>query len=369
MKHVVDDVPAQAATWRRVPDLLIEVDDTTGIQVSSAHATRRLKISRAALELLLSENLEARTKAEAVCLAELAKHGFIVDADQPESALKAPWDTWGTLLREVHVRADQVQFYRRGTPKIAEWHNSIHDLPKPPPTALTRAKSNTAVIFLPRTAGSSPARSFDDVLGNRRSHRSFESRGVSLDVLSTILRAGFGPLRFQDTGEYGTVQLRAPMGAGARNEAFPIVFAFSVEGLEPAAYVYDEVRHALIAVADGDMRSQLESATAEQGFNEACAFNIVVTSDAADFAWKYRHPRAYRMLMNDIGAIAQVVGMTAESLSLGCATTAAISVDEISSLVPLADEREMPLISLAIGHPRKTVEGLPLDHRPGGVHG
>jgi SagB-type dehydrogenase family enzyme len=357
-------------TWRPADDLVIEVSGEN-IRVSSSASTKRLRVNREALRLLLVDRtqLSPERLSSSRAVTALVEHGFLVPEDTPRAALPPPWDAWGSLLRELHARSDEVRFYHRNTERIDEWHERLQTIPRPPKTRLASLRTSGEPMFLPRTRVDSPGRSFSDVIYSRRSHRSFAAQPVALDHLSEILRAGFGPVRFQETDFFGTAQLRAPMSAGARNETSAVVVAYSVEGLEPGVYVFDEIRHALLLLQPGLMREEVESATAMQGFNEKCGFNIVVISDAAEFAWKYRNARAYRMLMNNVGAVAQVIAMTAESLSLGCATTAAISLHALASLIPLDPEREMPLISLAVGHPRRSANGLPLDHRPTVSHG
>jgi SagB-type dehydrogenase family enzyme len=200
---------------------------------------------------------------------------------------------------------------------------------------------------------------FREVLENRRTHRHFEDRQVGLDAFSDLLHYGFAPLRFSDSGEMGMLQLRASASGGARHETEAFVFVFNVASVRPGLYHYDNIRHGLEPIRDDVDRGTLEHLTFKQGFFTNASFGILTAATAYRMSWKYPHPVAYRMLLQNIGHVAQVFSMTATAMGLGASLTGAIRTTEGERVLRLRRPGEFITFALACGHPVLRRDGMP----------
>lgn len=302
---------------------------------------------------LIRAGLVEPTAAAAECADSARKptasEGHSVHHDRPPGH-PIPWNYWGSLAWSFHNRTQDATFLRRGTESFEQWQHELQNDPAPTATALTQFKHESPAVLLPRARARIDA-SLQEVLENRRTHRSFADRPVDLDTFATVMHFAFGPMRFADARELGTLELRSYVSGGARHETTAVVAALNVTGLEPGLYVYDQIRHGLVLLEASVGRGELERLTGEQGFHDACGFSVLTVADTAAMAWKYRHPRAYRHLMNNVGAFAQVFSMVCHALGLGAAITGALNDSGVSRLIGLETHREIPTFSLSAGHP------------------
>jgi SagB-type dehydrogenase family enzyme len=222
-----------------------------------------------------------------------------------------------------------------------------------------RAAPSERVLLLPRvrTPLSVPYR---DVLEGRRTHRDFEDRPIGLDTFSDMLHYCFAPLRFADAGPMGVLQLRASASGGARHETEAFVFALNVTGVRPGLYHYDTIRHGLSPLGGRAGRAELEHLTHHQGFFRQASFGVLTAAVAHRMAWKYHHPRTYKLLLQNVGHVAQVFSMTATALGLGAAITGAVRDTEADTLLGLEQPGEFTTFALACGFPVRGPDGLPL---------
>jgi SagB-type dehydrogenase family enzyme len=346
-----------------VDPLVMEVSGEK-IVVSSPRITRRLRVdpSVAALLLAARDGLQPTTVAQnpgsGTAIAKLVSYGFLVSSEDRDTTVEAPWGDWGLTAWSFHTRNRDTRFV--GSPghdeqMIAPYREKILSRPRP---SSVRAARSDRILLLPRvrTPLDVPFRS---VLENRRTHRHFADEPIDLDRFSDMLHYCFAPLRFVDAGQMGTLQLRASASGGARHETEAFVFVLDVAGVEPGIYHYDNIRHGLEPIRIGDHRATLDHLTYEQDFvNHAC-FAVLTVAVADRMSWKYPHPRAYKLLLQNVGHVAQVFSMTACALGLGAAITGAIRDSEADKLLELDQPREFTTFALACGVPILSPEGLP----------
>ena len=80
---------------------------------------------------------------------------------------------------------------------------------------------------------------------------------------------------------------------------------------------------------------------------------------AERMSWKYPHPVAYRMLLQNIGHMAQVFSMTATALGFGASLTGAVRGTEADTMLRLRQPGEFTTFALACGLPVRRPDGLP----------
>jgi SagB-type dehydrogenase family enzyme len=343
---------------RAVDPLLVEVSGKS-VVVSSPRAQKKLRVRPEVLALLTaSDVVEVPDDGDAGVLAgairQLVELGFLVDADAVPSPCE-PWDAWGPMAWQFHVHTRDVPFVQPGTRAADEYFDQVHRRPRP---SSVKWVDEDRVLLLPRVRVPMRA-SFQEVLEGRRTHRDFEDTCVDLDTFATVLHYSFGPLRFADAGDLGTLQLKASASAGARHETEAYVLVFNVADVRPGLYRYDTLRHGLILVNDRVTREDAEHLTYGQGFFTTAAFGVLTAAVAPRMAWKYPHARAYKMLLHNVGHLAQVFSMTATAMHLGAAMTGAIRDTAADALLGLATPAEFTTFALSCGVPIRRADGLP----------
>ncbi|WP_168220816.1 SagB/ThcOx family dehydrogenase [Streptomyces sp. RFCAC02] len=351
-------------------DLLYPVDplvvESTGgaLVLSSPRLRTRLRVIPSVAALLLAARDGVPDDGDGT-VTRLAEAGFLVRKEEAADAPGTPWDVWGTTAWSLHNRTRDTPFVgtRADDPAARERVlAAIEAYPRPPSV---RAPASDRVLLLPRvrTVSSVPYR---DVLEQRRTHRDFEEAPIALDAFSDMLHYCFAPLRFADAGPMGVLQLRAAASGGARHETEAFVFVLDVEHVRPGLYHYDGIRHGLVPLDPSAGRDVLEHLTHHQGFFKRAAFGVLTAAVAHRMAWKYQHPRAYKLLLQNIGHVAQVFSMTATALGLGAALTGAIRDTEADTLLGLEQPAEFTTFALACGVPVRRPDGLPLSIRTPG---
>ena len=349
---------------------LVLVIDDGKVEISSPTVPGRLRVDASAAARLCAASVTSdlsdlpHALVEGLLHVGLAHSGDRHGSDQPRS-LPAPFDVWGPLAWAFHRRTCDVHFIERGSDAMEHWHDQMDADPRPEPTQLERLARTGAAIWLPR-CDRSISMPLDEVLRYRRTHRRFTDQPVALETFATLLKYTLGPQKFIDARELGVLELRSYVSGGARHETLGCVAAMNISGLDPGWYVYDGLRHALVPLDLDVCRKDLNGWTGRQGFYDSTAFGIITIADTTKMSWKYRSPRAYRHMLQNVGAYAQVFSMACHALGLGAAITGALSDSRFNELFTLQSPREMPMFSLCAGYPELADDGNPADMK---VHG
>ncbi|MDT0571491.1 SagB/ThcOx family dehydrogenase [Streptomyces sp. DSM 3412] len=305
---------------------------------------------------------EAKVRHAVTALLQL---GVLTPVD--EAARTPPlWQRWGGLARRFHLEARDAD-YLVDSPRRADEADAILAESDAPPAF--KEYPDHPVVPLPRRP-LPLSTSVDDVFAGRRTHRRFADTPVSLDQLGTLLFHSFAPHRFIDGGDFGVQQCRVSASAGGRHEVEAYIVVHNVIGVPPGLYHYSVVRHALeLLDADAD-RERLAELTYHQEASYQGAFTVITTAVANRLAWKYRHPRAYRLWMYDAGHYGQTFALTATALGLGPFQTVAFADSRLERFLGVDPDEEFAVYLLAAGVPEGPVSLLPADFafpRPGAV--
>ncbi|MDQ0789743.1 SagB-type dehydrogenase family enzyme [Streptomyces sp. B3I7] len=277
-----------------------------------------------------------------------------VDGDQRVPDL---WQRWGGLTRRFHTETRDVD-YLVDSPRRTDEAQAILAGGDAPPAY--KEYPDSPVVLLPRRPLplTTPV---DEVFAARRTHRRFADAPVSLDRLGTLLFHSFAPHRFIDGGDFGTQQCRVSASAGGRHEVEAYVVAHNVTGVPPGLYHYSVVRHALELLDARADRARLADLTYHQDASYQGAFTILTTAVANRLAWKYRHPRAYRLWMYDAGHYGQTFSLTATALGLGPFQTVAFADSRVEQFLGVDPDDEFAVYLLAAGVPEEPDSLLPAD--------
>lgn len=209
------------------------------------------------------------------------------------------------------------------------------------------------VIPLPRDFAPT-ARTFEDILENRRSERDFSGEPMSLNAFSKLLYLGDGIVHLWNTPDGFEWALRtAPSGGGL----YPIEIycvVFRVEGLQPGLYFYRPRDHSLEQLIAEDLTETLAEAIPGQASSvrQACAC-FVLNAVMPRIKFKYGE-RGYRFLMLEAGHIAQNLLLAAEAGGMGGVAVGGFLDDPVNGLLKNDGVEEAAVYLTLIGQKART---------------
>ena len=186
--------------------------------------------------------------------------------------------------------------------------------------------------------------SFNEILKERKSIRSFSSQPLSKNDLAFLLWASTGIQRTEHGYEFRTTP-----SAGALYPIETYIAANNVEEIEQGLYHYNIKSHLIEEIKLGNFGEKLARAALDQ---EMCADASVVFIWTAIFRrakWKYSQ-RAYRYIYLDAGHIAQNLGLAVTNVGCGSCEVGAFFDDEINSLLGIDGTEESTVCLSVVGH-------------------
>jgi SagB-type dehydrogenase family enzyme len=191
--------------------------------------------------------------------------------------------------------------------------------------------------------------SVETALSNRRSHRQFQDKEISLEQLSQVLWAAYGITLPIENRPFLRGGLRAAPSAGALYPLEIYVAVGNVEGIEQGVYRYISQEHKIVKIIDEDIRAKLCSASYNQKMIEEAPASIIYTAIFSRMTDKYGERGRERYVCMDLGHSAQNVYLQAEALGLGTCAIGAFLDGDIAKFLRLPKEEE-PLYIMPIGY-------------------
>jgi SagB-type dehydrogenase family enzyme len=201
-------------------------------------------------------------------------------------------------------------------------------------------RTGLPTIELPRPAPLSAA--LADTLRARRSTRVYGGEPISLEELSSLVRAAYGV-----TGRIDEQQLRSVPSGGALYPLELYVAATNVHGLEVALYHFDPLRGVLERLR-ALQRDELAGLTP---YDELVVPSAAVTLISAVF-WRSRFKygaRAYRFALLEAGHVAQNYVLAATALRLSCCPVGGFFDRRVDTLLGVDGLYEASLYLLPVG--------------------
>ncbi len=180
-----------------------------------------------------------------------------------------------------------------------------------------------------------------EVLGRRRSVRTFKKEPLAKSELSQLLWAAQGIIH----PEY---EFRTAPSAGALYPVETYLVVNSIEQIEPGVYHYAVDRHELEQLRAGDFRLQVAQSALDQEMVYHANVVFIWTAVFARSKWKYRQ-RAYRYIYLDAGHIAQNVALAAVALNLGSCQVGALYDKEVNALLGVDGTEESAIYMTVVG--------------------
>lgn len=194
------------------------------------------------------------------------------------------------------------------------------------------------------------------VLKNRKTSRYFSGEPMTLEDLSTLLFASVG-LIHGDTWSESTcsnlkiigIRKSTPASGGLHAEE-TYVAAYHVTDLAPGIYHYRPQDHKLTLLSPGNFEEKIISINYKQFYSRGLSCGFYLTSRLDKLWWKYKHSRAFKPALLDLGHVSQTFLLTATALNLQTWLTAAFKEKEVHNLLQLQGIQESPFLFLGVGH-------------------
>lgn len=267
------------------------------------------------------------------------------------------WERWGAVAERFHDEARNANYLVHSPARVELVEDIVAEGDSPD---IFKEYPDKPVVMLPRRPLRLDER-VEEVFATRRTHRRFTGAPVSLDQLGTLLFHSFAPHRFIHGGPFGAQQCRVSSSAGGRHEVEAYVVVYDVEGVQPGLYHYSAARHALELLDADAPRERVAELTYHQEPSYEGAFTVFTTAVANRLAWKYRHPRAYRLWMYDAGHYGQTFALAATALGLGPFQTVAFADSEVERFLGVDPDEEFAVYLLSAGVPERPGPLVPTD--------
>jgi SagB-type dehydrogenase family enzyme len=197
-----------------------------------------------------------------------------------------------------------------------------------------------------------PTGEFLRVLLARKTHRDFSGQAMPLASLATLLRYTWGAMGTIASPNFGPLLQKTSPSGGARHPAEVYLAALDVDGLAPGLYHYNHVDHVLERLRGGAMRAEVLRHTLDQEHvGNACAV-CFMTAVFPRTMYKYRSPRAYRIVSLETGHLAQTFCLVATWLGLAPFSTAALADTAIERALGIDGVNESVLYVVGVGMPK-----------------
>lgn len=273
---------------------------------------------------------------------------LLLEYDSPEWArddlLACSWKAW--------LPAGGFHFLTKDAPFFASdstLEQKLQALPRTPQPDQFKRIEAAESISLP--AHEKDADTFFQTLHARRTRREFSKVPVALDIVSKLLQTTWGVQAYIDTDEFGPLPLKTSPSGGARHPIEVYLMALGVKGLDRGIYHYDARRHALLRVSSRATRQRARIYCADQPYVARSAALFIMTGVFARSMWKYRHPRAYRVVLLDAGHLGQTFCLTATRMGLAPFSTAALKDTLIEEDLGIDGITESVLYVTGVGMP------------------
>ncbi|ANB59476.1 MULTISPECIES: SagB family peptide dehydrogenase [Bacillales] len=190
-------------------------------------------------------------------------------------------------------------------------------------------------------------------LKDRKTSRVFNGGVMPLNTLSTLLYMTFGPIHgdWSDLNENGLlttgIRKSSPSGGGLHPEE-AYVLALRVDGLNPGVYHY-RMDHKLTLLTEEISEDRLIELLYHQYYARGLSVGIFITARFDKAWWKYRHSRAYRNVLLDIGHVSQTFQLCATSLGYQSWLTGAFHDREVDSFLGIDGVSESTLFFVGAG--------------------
>lgn len=192
---------------------------------------------------------------------------------------------------------------------------------------------------------------FRRVLLGRQTHRGFSGAPVPLEKIGALLHYTWGATGELRSPRFGRLLRKTSPSGGARHPGEVYLVANDVTGLPAGIYHFNVRDNTLEEVRRGNFRARLLHDAVDQAHVGTASALFVMTASFARSQWKYRTPRAYRVVTLDQGHLGQTFCLVATWLGLAPFTTAALRDSSLEQLLKIDGITESVMYLAGVGMP------------------
>ena len=272
------------------------------------------------------------------------------ELEHPRDRVLRAWGAWHPAASRFHLATRDVPYVERDRAREI-LTTYLADAPPPPPL---KPLSSGAIALPPINASGE----FAGVLRSRRSWRTFAQQSLPLEKLSTLAGLTFAVQQWAEIDGQQIALKTSPSGGACHGiEAYLAVRR--IDDLPDGLYHYAPDRHAVVPAASGwQWERVLSYFPGQPWFAEANAI-VFMTCVFARTQWKYRHPRAYRVVLLEAGHLCQTFCLAATWMQLAPFCSAALADSEIERDLALDGLSEAVLYAAGVGVRQQGVSWAP----------
>ena len=187
--------------------------------------------------------------------------------------------------------------------------------------------------------------SVEEALKARRTHRSFQSRPLTLKQFSQILWGAYGVT----SQKYGSFLKTAPSaGALYPLDIYGVIGQGGVETLAPGVYHFHAENHAVELVKQGDLRAEVARQALQQMWMARAPLMLVITGEYNRSSVKYG-PRGVTYIHIEAGHVGQNIFLQAEAIGLKAGIVGAFNNKQIIRAMGIPPSHN-PLLIMPVGY-------------------
>jgi len=184
------------------------------------------------------------------------------------------------------------------------------------------------------------------LIRNRRSHRKFSDKSLSLEELSFLLWATQGVTKIVRNG---TATQRTVPSGGSRHSFETYLAVFAIEGLEPGIYRYLALEHKLYLIRqEDDLATKLGKACMKQSFVGMGAVTFIWTTIPYRTEWSYSKV-SHKIIAQDSGQMCQNLYLAVGAIGAGTCAVGAYHQEQIDALIDVDGENEFTVYIAPVG--------------------
>lgn len=262
------------------------------------------------------------------------------DLEDSRSATLRNWGSWHPVASRFHLATRDVAYAERERSREIL---GAYLADRPPPPSLKAPVADAILLPAIDHAGA-----FPKVLLSRRSWRRFAEGSLPLEQLSTLAELTFAVQQWTEIDGQAIPLKTSPSGGACHGiEAYWAVRR--ITGLRDGLYHYAPDLHALVPVSNSWHWDRVLSYFPGQSWFADANAIVFMTCLFERTRWKYRHPRAYRVVLLEAGHLCQTFSLVATWMGLAPFCSAALADSEIERDLAVDGLSEAVLYAAGVG--------------------
>lgn len=219
-----------------------------------------------------------------------------------------------------------------------------------PPALQKPLAENSTVIKLPDIIEFMPENNdLKENILNRRSHRKFVEKPLTLEELSFLLCSTHGVKKVISREDKAYATFRTVPSAGARHPFETYLVVHNIEGLKPGLYRYLGIENQLEFLSEiDDQKAKMTAAALDQKFAGECAVVFIWSVIPYRTEWRY-HLTSHKTALLDAGHICQNLYLACEGIGAGTCAIAAYDQELTDKLINVNGKDEYSVYMAPVG--------------------